>query len=63
MASKESKKRISKSNKGNIREDARKRMENNNPNKIIVICPYCDKEGGKSNMKRWHFENCRYKNV
>jgi len=23
-----------------------------------VICPHCGKEGGVSNMKRWHFENC-----
>ena len=22
-------------------------------------CPYCPKEGGISNMKRWHFDNCK----
>jgi hypothetical protein len=27
----------------------------------IVTCPYCEKGGGVSNMKRWHFENCKYK--
>jgi hypothetical protein len=27
-----------------------------------IICPYCDKEGGVSNMKRYHFENCKYNN-
>lgn len=26
-----------------------------------VICPYCLKEGGISNMKRYHFENCKTK--
>ena len=24
-----------------------------------VICPYCNKEGGISNMKRYHFKNCK----
>jgi hypothetical protein len=27
----------------------------------IVQCPHCGKEGGISNMKRWHFDNCKYK--
>ena len=27
----------------------------------IVKCPHCDKEGGKSLMKRWHFEKCKLK--
>jgi len=26
-----------------------------------VKCPYCPKEGGISNMKRWHFDNCKFK--
>lgn len=26
-----------------------------------VVCPYCGKEGSTSNMKRWHFENCKEK--
>jgi group I intron endonuclease len=24
-----------------------------------VVCPHCKKEGGKANMKRYHFENCK----
>lgn len=24
-----------------------------------IICPHCGKEGGKGNMKRYHFENCK----
>lgn len=24
-----------------------------------VTCPYCLKEGGYKNMKRWHFNNCK----
>lgn len=27
----------------------------------IVCCPHCSKEGGISNMKRWHFDNCKLK--
>lgn len=27
----------------------------------IIICPYCNKSGDKSNMKRWHFDNCKQK--
>lgn len=25
----------------------------------IVECPHCGKSGGRSVMKRWHFENCK----
>ena len=24
-----------------------------------IKCPYCDKVGSPSNMKRWHFDNCK----
>jgi len=27
----------------------------------IVTCPYCNKEGGVTNMVRYHFENCKSK--
>lgn len=26
---------------------------------VRVVCPHCSKEGGVSNMKRHHFDNCR----
>ncbi len=26
-----------------------------------ITCPYCNLEGGISNMKRWHFDNCKNK--
>jgi anaerobic selenocysteine-containing dehydrogenase len=26
-----------------------------------VICPYCHKECGVTQMKRWHFDNCKNK--
>ena len=25
----------------------------------ILICPHCDKQGGISGMKRYHFDNCK----
>ena len=29
----------------------------------IVMCPHCDKEGGITSMKRWHFDNCKYRRI
>jgi hypothetical protein len=26
-----------------------------------IKCPHCEKEGGVSSMKRFHFDNCKYK--
>jgi len=26
-----------------------------------ITCPHCKKVGDKGNMKRWHFDNCKYK--
>jgi len=26
-----------------------------------IICPHCHKVGGSSNLKRWHFDNCKKK--
>lgn len=26
-----------------------------------IICPHCGKIGSIANMKRWHFENCKFK--
>jgi hypothetical protein len=28
-----------------------------------VQCPHCGKIGGKSLMARWHFDNCKYKEI
>jgi hypothetical protein len=25
----------------------------------MVACPHCGKNGGKSGMHRWHFDNCK----
>lgn len=28
-----------------------------------LICPYCNFIGGTGNMQRWHFENCKHKEI
>jgi len=28
-----------------------------------LTCPHCEKTGGNAGMKRWHFDNCKYKKV
>ena len=28
----------------------------------ILTCPHCNKVGALSQMKRWHFDNCKLKN-
>lgn len=38
------------------RNNARKRISK------VVQCPYCNKEGQNVVMKRWHFDNCKFKN-
>ena len=30
-------------------------------NSTIIKCPHCCKEGNVGNMKRWHFDKCKYK--
>jgi hypothetical protein len=30
-------------------------------NKKMLECPHCNKTGNYGNMKRWHFENCKWK--
>jgi hypothetical protein len=35
----------------------------NNPSKIKVTCPHCQKLGGFPNMKRYHFENCKLRKI
>lgn len=31
--------------------------------KRLVSCPYCDKNGAIRIMKRWHFDNCKFKPI
>lgn len=47
-------------NFGNKLSEAQKQKIRDKQN-IKLICPYCEKEGGWSAMKRWHFDNCKMK--
>ena len=40
-------------------QDSRKKMSESKKKKIE--CPYCNKIGNVSNMKRYHFDNCKDK--
>lgn len=63
----EHKRNISKARKG-IRASAETRAKMSKTHKGLktgpqrkVICSFCNLEGGVANMKRWHFDNCRFK--
>lgn len=30
--------------------------------RTVITCPYCNKSGGNSQITRWHFDNCKFKN-
>lgn len=54
IRSQETKDRMSKSKKGKPSTKKYKKDK-------VVKCPFCEKEGGQSIMKRWHFDNCKMK--
>ncbi len=37
------------------------RRHNHKNKRKRIICPYCNKKGDITNMKRWHLENCKLK--
>lgn len=41
--------------------ESHKRKISESLKKKIVKCPHCDKIGGESVMKRWHFDKCKFK--
>jgi hypothetical protein len=39
-----------------------KRVANGtHPNKVQETCPHCELTGGHANMRRYHFDNCKFK--
>jgi hypothetical protein len=44
----------------NHSNEAKIKMSNAAKNRPIIKCPHCEKEGTTSNMKRWHFYNCKF---
>lgn len=60
--SEETKLKISKSKEGTkLSEETKNKMRGKRKKMTKTICPYCKKEGGISQMKQWHFENCKLK--
>lgn len=56
--------KASRKGKGNFREGTTHTEETKakmRKPKDKVECPHCNKIGGNSQMKRWHFENCRHR--
>lgn len=52
--------KIANSNRGKIKSDATKNKQSQTiKNKPRLCCPHCNKIGGQSNMKRYHFDNCK----
>jgi hypothetical protein len=49
--SEETKRKISESKKGKSQKQS------------IVECPHCGKKGGNATMPRWHFNNCKMRNI
>lgn len=48
-----------------ISETTRQRLKNDGRKGRVyekVICPHCNKEGGITGMKAWHFDKCKEKN-
>ena len=42
-------------------EETKKKMSIAAKNRPQVTCPYCNKQGQKSTMQQWHFDNCKLK--
>jgi len=42
-------------------EQRAKKMAGMRGKREIVTCPYCKKEGGGGNMRRYHFDKCKFK--
>lgn len=61
----EHKKKISDSSRGKIvsQETKDKIRVASKKKKEVVECPHCKLVGGKSNMTRYHFNNCKIKNI
>lgn len=60
--SEEHKRKISESSKGvskPMTEEHKKNLKCHTNNSTKVSCPHCGKKGQLTNMKRWHFDNCK----
>lgn len=43
-------------------EESKIKIKNSWNNRCIIICPHCSRQSkNASQMKRWHFDNCKFK--
>ena len=49
--------------KHTIEQCAKKSERQRGKSQPKIVCPHCNKQGGKGNMKRWHFDNCKYNGI
>lgn len=64
VRSQETKDKISDSRKGIVfTEEHKEKLKNSAKCRVYkrAVCPFCSKEGTVHNMKKFHFENCKFK--
>ena len=44
-------------------QEAREKIRESRLNAPRLTCPFCDRVGDSSNMKRWHFDKCKHKGI
>lgn len=60
----ETRRRMSESMKGVPKSDETKeKLSIAAKNKPRITCPHCGKVGDTSNMRRWHFDNCKHRST
>jgi hypothetical protein len=59
--SEETRQKLSEKRRGTTIPEERKRRISETKRSRRLICPHCGMVGGVSNMKRYHFENCKSK--
>ena len=65
-SSAETKAKLSEIHKGRPKSDEHKRkisVVHMGKSMLMVVCPHCLKEGDVGNMSRWHFNNCKQKEL
>lgn len=46
-------------------EETKRKMSLANKGRVFpkIICPHCQKTGGVTGMKKWHFDKCKFKEI
>jgi len=50
------------SQKGRVRsEESKLKYKKAAENRPMLVCPHCNKSGKGPEMRKWHFDNCKFK--